>query len=176
MVRTVALLVLFLAACAHVPPAPAGALEAGGLKHLYCVDPPLCTIYRSRQPTAAQFTVLVAKYGLKSVIKLNSSIEGRDHLPGGVVLFDHPWLGAGPVTHEQVEATLDDLEAAPKPTLIHCTHGVDRTGLLVALWRVRHGVSAAAAYAEWLLYGRNTLFFPLTETFTRETHYDPDGR
>jgi protein tyrosine/serine phosphatase len=33
-------------------------------------------------------------------------------------------------------------------TLIHCVHGNDRTGLLVALWRLSQGWSKADAQAE----------------------------
>jgi protein-tyrosine phosphatase len=151
-----------------------GALDAGGLERLYCVDAPACTIFRSAQPTAAQFSMLVARYGLRSVVKLNSALEARDEVPGGVERFEHPWLPAGHVDHEDVAAALWDLEHAPRPVLIHCEHGVDRTGLLVALWRVEHEHALpGAAFSEWRAYGRDERLAWLTEDFERETGWHP---
>lgn len=162
---------------AYAPPAasvPTGQITGDGMPdRLYAVDA-ACTIYRSAQPTAAEFVAMKARLGLRSVVKLNSAIEGRDHLPDGVEPLEHPWLPLGPVTHEQVMAALADLEAAPKPVLIHCTHGVDRTGMLVALWRVKHGTLPFAAVGEWRAFGRNEKWDGLfDESFERETGYRP---
>lgn len=162
--------------CAHSPPSMPGRLDGGGIPNLYCVsyENNTCIIYRSRQPTAGEFSFLVAKYGLRSVIKLNSALEGRDELPGGVEPFEHPWKPAGGVDHEDVAAALYDLEHAPRPTLIHCTHGVDRTGLLVALWRVLHEHSQPqAAWNEWRAYGRDMNLVWLSDVFFRETGWRP---
>ncbi|MGH8276568.1 MAG: tyrosine-protein phosphatase [Steroidobacteraceae bacterium] len=167
--RALLLAVALAAGCAHAPLAPAGALDAGGLARLYCIDHPACTIYRSAQPSAAEFSVLVARYGIRSVVKLNSALEGRDQVPGGVELLEHPWLPAGPVDHEDIAAALWDLEQAPKPALVHCERGLDRTGLLVALYRVKHGSAAAAAYGEWRAFGRDMNLVLLTRAFERET-------
>ncbi|HSO34230.1 MAG TPA: protein-tyrosine phosphatase family protein [Labilithrix sp.] len=62
------------------------------------------------------------------------------------------------VMDEQVAAALDKMkEATPtSPVYLHCTLGVDRTGLLIALHRVRNeGWSARDAATEWSnhLYG-----------------------
>lgn len=45
-----------------------------------------------------------------------------------------------------------------QPLFIHCEHGADRTGLLIALYRVKYeGVSAETARAEWIKNGHNKL-------------------
>lgn len=46
-------------------------------------------------------------------------------------------------------------EATPeKPLFIHCQHGADRTGLLIALYRVIYeNVDPTIAYLEWVKYG-----------------------
>lgn len=157
--------------CQHPQPAPANSLPAAGLGHVYATEDG--QVYRSPQPSAAEFAYLVSTYGIKSVVKLNSSIEGHDYLPVGVELYHHPWLPAGPVTHDEIVDALDDLDRAEKPVLVHCEHGVDRTGLLIALWRVRHGVSPDAAWGEWRHYGRDPNLFLLSEAFERETGYQP---
>ena len=38
-------------------------------------------------------------------------------------------------------------------TFVHCAHGQDRTGLVVAVYRVRHGWTKAQAQAEMLRLG-----------------------
>lgn len=168
------ILIVGIGCPAHLQTIMPGNLVVGGLYRLYCVDHPACTIYRSEQPSAADFSALVAQLGLRSVVKLNSAIEGRDQVPGGVERFEHPILPAGPADHEDLAAALWDLEQAPKPALIHCTHGVDRTGLLVALYRVKvQHVLPSQAWAEWLAFGRDTSLWMLSETFERETGWHP---
>ncbi len=162
-------MLLLLAGCAALPP-PAGQIPAGGLLRVYRVAD---GIYRAPQPTRDQFRLLVGELGLRSVIKLNSWAEGHDELPAGVDLYQHPWLPGGPVTHGEIAAALDDLELGAHPMLIHCTHGEDRTGLLVALYRVAHGSTPAAAYGEWRAYGRDEALLLLSETFFRETGWRP---
>ena len=161
---------------------PAGALPAGDLGRLYCVDAPACTVYRSAQPSAADFRVLAAKYGLKSVLKLNYSIEGRDEVPAGVELLYTPIDVLADVSHEQLVSICRALHDAPRPTLIHCTHGEDRTSLIVGLCVRLHlgaasGVSpsVASVWREMVMFGfhdgeTNRPGLPeLVEAFRRET-------
>ncbi|MGZ3788672.1 MAG: tyrosine-protein phosphatase [Bacteriovorax sp.] len=45
-----------------------------------------------------------------------------------------------------------------QPVFIHCEHGADRTGLLVALYRVKYeGADVVAARSEWIKNGHDTL-------------------
>jgi tyrosine-protein phosphatase SIW14 len=45
-----------------------------------------------------------------------------------------------------------------QPIFIHCEHGADRTGLLVALYRVKfEGANVESARAEWIAKGHNKL-------------------
>ncbi|HZS41524.1 MAG TPA: tyrosine-protein phosphatase [Polyangia bacterium] len=106
-------------------------------------------IYRSAQPTAAQLRALQERYGLRAIVKLNL---GRDAAPGGVqVIHEHldPLREPSRATLERI---LDEIERAPKPLLIHCTHGEDRTGLVVALYRLRHAVPVETAYVDMVLH------------------------
>ncbi|MBP9682000.1 MAG: tyrosine-protein phosphatase [Bacteriovorax sp.] len=60
---------------------------------------------------------------------------------------------------KQIDAILDFMgDKNNWPLFIHCEHGADRTGLLVALYRVKYeGVSAEDARAEWIRKGHNKL-------------------
>lgn len=166
-----------MAGCGHVPPMPDGALDLS--LRLYCVEhghDGRCQVYRSAQPTAEQFKALVAKYGIRSVIKLNTALPfdgGHDVLPAGVELYDHPWAPAGLVSHEDVAEALQDLDDADKPALVHCAHGEDRTGLLVGLYRVRHHVAPFAAWGEMRAFGFHEDLVGLKWSWERETGYAP---
>lgn len=180
--KAAAVALLFAGCGAQIVQLPDGRIQSPGLPAmLYCVDRTAsgCELYRSAQPTADEFVALHDRLGLKSIVKLNSALEGRDRLPAGVEPFEHPWPFVGPVDHDDALAALYDLEHAPRPALIHCTHGVDRTGLLVALWRVVHEhVPAASAWAEWRAFPRSKVDALLYDAFERETgfHVPEDER
>lgn len=176
-----AVILLSAPGCAHATPLPPGLLTKPGLPdRLFCVERDAfdtCLIYRSAQPSPEQFKALVAQYGIKSVVKLNGELPfdgGPDVVPDGVTVTKEDWLPAGPVEHDKTEEALEDLSALPRPTLVHCTHGINRTGLLVALWRVKNSSAAFAAHSEWVAYGQDDVAFPLLlDAFERETGWEP---
>jgi tyrosine-protein phosphatase SIW14 len=55
-----------------------------------------------------------------------------------------------PPTRAQINRFLDTLDdQSNHPIFVHCQHGVDRTGMMLAMWRIaRHDWSAKEAYAE----------------------------
>lgn len=165
---------LLLASCGWRQPRPDGGLTGDGLPAgIYCVVDD-CSIIRGPQLTAAQFAIMVAKYHIKSVIKLNvASLPfdgGHDVLPDGVEEYHHPWSPVGPVTHEQTADAIADLIAAPKPVYTHCVRGEDRTGYLIAMYRVKvQHVLPFAAYGEWRHFGRDMSLFAFSESFFKET-------
>ncbi len=170
---------LALVGCAAVQ-APPGVLPAMGLTRFYQVAP---GIYRSAQPTPNQFIDLAVEYGVKSVVKLNYAWESPDVLPAGVEQFEHPMSAFRVLSHEDVLSVCRDVDAAPKPVIIHCEHGQDRTGLIVALCvrlRVQDGdekpamlPSPQVAFNEAVAYGFHRSLVALTAAFERETGVDP---
>lgn len=178
---------LCLAFCATVPPRPDGRIFVGTLQNLYCVDMK-CTVYRSEQPTAADFVEMQRKLGLRSVIKLNTALAvdgGHDVLPAGVELVDDWILGPGPVaiddkmTCKRLHEIVDDIDDAPKPADLHCRLGDDRTSLVAGLWELwtksqAIHPSAEAVWREMLAHGFHAKLYPLlVDAFADCSGYDP---
>ena len=65
-----------------------------------------------------------------------------------------PLDGWSAPTDAQVARILDLIDRSPAPVLIHCKRGADRTGTIVAVYRMQHqGWTSEAAFAEALRYG-----------------------
>ncbi len=102
------------------------------LDNFFRISPDL---YRSEQPTAAQIPDL-KKFGIKSVLSLRHYHTDPHAFEGaGIATFEHH-MDAGKVTTADLVAALRLIRAAPKPVLIHCWHGSDRTGFVVAGYRM----------------------------------------
>ena len=80
---------------------------------------------------------------------------GRGILPLGLAHFDFRMSAKTELSPAEAEALLALMEAAPKPLLIHCQSGADRTGLAAALYvaAVKRWGEAAAEAQLSLLYG-----------------------
>jgi tyrosine-protein phosphatase SIW14 len=103
------------------------------LKNLHQVSP---EIYRSAQPSAADLKLLCEKLGVRSVLTLRDYHDDGDEAKGLPLALYRVEMDADEVEPEKVAMALRLLREAPKPVLIHCWHGADRTGLVVAAWRI----------------------------------------
>jgi protein tyrosine/serine phosphatase len=98
--------------------------------------------YRSAQPTVAKLDRYITTYGIKTVINLrgkNASDQWyRDEMAEtqrlGVKFVDFKMSARKQLTDTQVEKLLEILHDAPKPILVHCKSGSDRTGLVSAIY------------------------------------------
>ena len=135
--------------CAALYPTPPSGptLDAFPLRRFDRVDG---EIYRSGQPSAEQLQQLTARYGIRTIIKLN---RGTDAAPAGVAVRQFPLDVLREPTPQQLSQIVEAIATSPKPLLIHCTHGEDRTGLIVALYRVRQGGSPDAAFTDMMRHG-----------------------
>ncbi len=120
-------------------------------------------LYRSAQLSGNEIKAAVGEYGIKSVLNLRGAHKGEpwydDEMAAanalGLAHFDYPISAKRFVTTQQIEEILGILRKAPKPLLIHCKSGADRTGLVAALYRYSDtGASDAQADEELsLVYG-----------------------
>jgi uncharacterized protein (TIGR01244 family) len=142
-------------------------------------------LYRSRQPTGLQFSVLFHCHGIKRVINLQSPMEDPDRFSEekricrreGVDFVNLPIMLEEPPL-SQVEEFLRLVDTSPGPILIHCDCGRNRSGMMSAVYRVaRQGVPVERAIQEELTaydakpVGRKRkLIVKLLEQFTPTTH------
>jgi len=120
-------------------------------------------LYRSAQLNTAETRSAVARYGIKSVLNLRGAHQGAawydDEVAAarelGLAHYDYALSSRRFVGAEQIGEILDIVRRAPKPLLIHCKSGADRSGLIAAVYRyVEGGASAAEADRELsLAYG-----------------------
>lgn len=105
-------------------------------------------VYRSRQPDDDGFENL-ERMGIKSSLNLREYHNDRDEAEDTSIILLHYPVAAGKITSEKLLDIMTMLALAPKPVLVHCKHGADRTGAVCAAYRiVEQGWSAEDAVRE----------------------------
>jgi protein tyrosine phosphatase (PTP) superfamily phosphohydrolase (DUF442 family) len=92
-------------------------------------------LFRSAQPRARDLPALEA-LGIRAVLDLRRYHADSDEFRRAGFALAAEGMGAGSVTVAQLVAALRKFRAAPKPVLVHCWHGSDRTGFFVAGYRI----------------------------------------
>src|SRR5216684_7352307 len=120
-------------------PAFAGS-SAPGIKNFHQVNE---HVYRGAQPTDEGFQYL-AKIGVKTVIDLREADE-RSQAEEGVVTatgmkyVNVPMTGLTPPTESEISRILGILEdSGSGAVFVHCKRGADRTGAVIAAYRIDH--------------------------------------
>ena len=99
-------------------------------------------VYRSAQMTGTQLSDYTAQVGLKSVLNLRGAAPDADWYQAeiadsarlGLVHADFALSASREVTNDEAVQLIVLMRTLPKPLLIHCKQGSDRTGLLAALY------------------------------------------
>ena len=98
-------------------------------------------VYRSNQPSAAQLAALHDKVGLKAVLNLRGTTEQSFYLFEaetcqrlGITMADLSLSASQAPSKAKLEALYDLLQTLPRPLLIHCKSGADRTGLAAVMY------------------------------------------
>jgi len=99
-------------------------------------------LYRGAQPDTAAVSNL-KRLGIRSIIDLRMPKEVRkaeaaEALSCGILYTNLPLHGLRGPTDEQVRTVLSLIETLEGPVFIHCQHGCDRTGTIIACYRIKH--------------------------------------
>lgn len=122
-------------------------VQVEGVKNCYRLDDEL---YRSGQPDDDGFEAL-EKLGLKSVLNLREYHSDNDEAEDTKLALYRFKMAAGKVTRDELMQCLLLMDKAPKPILVHCWHGSDRTGVVCAAYRITvQGWTPETAIAEFL--------------------------
>ena len=100
------------------------------------------TLYRGAQPDDAAIVHLKA-LGIKTIISLRTAKEASPTEPFravacGIFYTNMPLAGFGRPTDDEVAKILSLIQTSPGPVFVHCTHGCDRTGTIIACYRMQH--------------------------------------
>jgi protein tyrosine/serine phosphatase len=98
-------------------------------------------LYRSAQPSGSDIATYAHDYGIKTILNLRDEkrtawyqAETDAATKAGITLINFPISSSKvlPIAESQRLAKL--MADAPKPLLIHCEHGANRTGLASAIY------------------------------------------
>ena len=103
-------------------------------------------VYRSAQPDKLGFDYLHA-IGVRKIFKLNNdkefplADEQKLFPDGDVYQMELPELYRGNSIHDviKIAQTINGMHLLKHDILIHCSHGRDRTGLVVGAWQLMFG-------------------------------------
>ena len=130
------LLVLAMILAAGLAPTgnpPSASSPAGPPENFARVDD---RVFRSGQPDRKQLEFLVNNHDIKSLLTLRQNHDDESEARGLPLRLYRIPMRAGNIRRSQMIEALAVLRDAPKPILIHCWHGSDRTGFIVALYRM----------------------------------------
>jgi len=132
-----------------------------GIPNYDRVNDGLC---RGAQPDALGMQSL-QRLGVKTIVNLRKTNdvwapEEAQARAAGMTYTNVPMSGTRRPTDQQVAKVLSIIETFPGPVFIHCKHGADRTGTIIACYRLKHDQwSSKAALLEARQHGMSGWVF-----------------
>jgi tyrosine-protein phosphatase SIW14 len=107
-------------------------IDSEHLSNFYRVDE---NLFRSEQPKAAAMKELEA-IGIQSVLNLRRTKTDKRKARNTELELRHVRINTWTINYAEVVNALQEIKDAPKPVLVHCMHGSDRAGAVVAAYRI----------------------------------------
>lgn len=117
-------------------------------------------VYRSAQLFSFNMPYYIEKYGIKSILNLRGT-SSKDWYADEIHIskeynlshYDYGISARRLITIKQMDKIVELIKNAPKPLLIHCKAGADRTSLAVALYlyAIKHKTNPQRAIS--IVYG-----------------------
>ena len=155
-------LAVLLTTCASLPLASAAAVR--GVPNFQTVND---RVYRGGQPSEEGFRNLAAM-GIRTIVDLQeeghrSKAEKKLVKSLGMRYINIPMKGMRNPNDKQVSHALKTLQDdSHAPVFVHCKRGADRTGMVVACYRIEHdNWEPQRALSEARSYGMSWYQFPL---------------
>jgi protein tyrosine/serine phosphatase len=137
--------------------------------------------YRSAQPTPEKLAEYTRKYGIKTVLNLRGkSIKEkwyRDEVAEaeklGINFVDFKMSAKRQLTEAQAQQLITLLQDVPKPILVHCKSGSDRSGLVSAIYvyKIAGRGEAAAERQISIRYGHIGIPY-VSEAFAMDRNWE----
>lgn len=122
-------------------------------------------LYRGAQPKGDGLKKL-SGLGVKTIVNLrgeseDTQVEEAQARSLGFRYFNIPMSGTGRPTEEQISRVMGIIEEPENgPVFIHCRRGADRTGVVIAIYRITHdGWTVDQALEEANRYGMGFIQF-----------------
>jgi protein tyrosine/serine phosphatase len=119
-------------------------------------------VWRSAQPSAGDFAGF-RKLGISDVLNLREWHDDHFVARGTPLCLHRVAMNPGLVREADLVRAVRILRNAPGPIVVHCWHGSDRTGVVVAMYRMAvDGWPREKAIAEFTdpLYGHHASIYP----------------
>ncbi len=99
-------------------------------------------VYRSAQVSKADIATYQSTYGIRSILNLRGAAPGEawydEEIAAsaalGVAHVDFAMNASVQLSEAEAERLIALMREMPKPLLVHCRHGSDRTGLAMSLY------------------------------------------
>jgi tyrosine-protein phosphatase SIW14 len=102
------------------------------LDNWYRID---AKVYRSAQPDSEGMKD-AERFGIRNVLNLRNHHSDDDEIEGTTLKILRVKMEAGDLKDGQIVAALRAIRNAEGPILVHCWHGSDRTGAVIAMYRI----------------------------------------
>jgi protein tyrosine/serine phosphatase len=130
--------------------------------NFHTVVPGRC--YRCAQPSPANLRMVARTYGIRTIINLRGVEERRWYENEraiahdlGIHMGDHGMWAQRPPTEQEFHDVVRAMDEAVEPIVIHCVSGIDRTGIVSAVFLLlRTDATVAEAWGQLSpRYGHN---------------------